>query len=333
LCNPLIDAQQAGGQKKAGPFAARETTKHMTAQTIITDDGEPIFLQIEGEGPPVLLLHEWTSDAGVWKEIVRNMASSFQLIRYDARGHGSRNRRQSIQPPDITRLAQDLAAVLRHLHSTPPSRRVFVIGHSMGALTLWNYMSLEKHPPLAGICILDQSPHLITDDVWKLGVYGKFTAADNQAFVQRLQIDFPDAVLRLVANGLNNNAREAIERNARGYQRLRERLATLDPEPLIACWKSLVATDFRPCLPAIRVPSLLVYGGASNYYPVAVAHHVRAAMTGVREATGVEAELHILENADHAPHLSQRDRFLEILIPFIQTTCQSESTGRSMARD
>ncbi len=55
-------------------------------------DGVEISYEVVGEGPPVLLLHGFTSDAMTnWVRtgiVYALVTASFQTMMYDARGHG-----------------------------------------------------------------------------------------------------------------------------------------------------------------------------------------------------------------------------------------------------
>ena len=83
------------------------------------------------------------------------------------------------------------------------------------------------------------------------------------------------------------------------------------PDPLIACWQSLVEADYRDVLSSIDVPALLIYGGESNFYHTDTAHYVASQIP--------KALLKVYEGTDHSPHQWQRDQFVEDLITFFAT--------------
>ena len=266
-------------------------------------DGEAIHVRITGDGPPIVLLHEWAGDGRLWTPLADRLAQDFTVYAWDARGHGGHPSTGS-EPPTVDRMANDLKDLIDRFALVDP----VVVGHSMGALIIWAYVLQFGCARLGRICILDQSPRLVTDATWSLGIYGRFSAADSARLVEHMRADFPGAVLHLVGHGKNLKARAAYARMSRAMQRLRERLAALEPAPLIACWESLTATDLRPALPQITVPTLLIYGAASNYYGPEVGTHVQSKIAGSR--------LLVYEHADHAPHLDRPERFLEDLTAF-----------------
>jgi pimeloyl-ACP methyl ester carboxylesterase len=270
---------------------------------LTADDGETIHLRISGDGRPLVLLHGWTSSHRDWNPFIEPLAAHFRILRWDARGHGG-HAPLTTTVPTVQRMAQDLHLLLTH-HDL---RDAVVVGHSMGALTLWQYVRDFGCERLGRAVILDQSPRLLTDDTWKLGVYGDFDAQRNEVFMAALREDFAEAVLRLVADGRNRAATQAYEANTEGIQAMRQRLRKLSPAPLIACWDSLTAADYRPVLAQMTIPTLLVYGGESNFYPAETARFVASHLP--------DARLRVYEGVDHAPHLWRRDAFIEDLLNF-----------------
>ena len=274
-----------------------------TAEHFVADDGEPIHVTISGQGPPMVLLHEWASSHAVWESLVGGLDGHFTVYRWDARGHGG-HPRTGAEPASVGRMARDLAGLFEHFDID----RSVVVAHSMGALTLWEYIGRYGCGRFARICIVDQSPRLITDDRWTLGIYGDWPAERDRAFVADLETDFVETVIRLIAFGKNRRARERYESGSSGVQRLRNYFVGLDPQPLIAIWKSLAAADYRPVLPSIDVPALLVYGTESNYYGVETGEYVERNIPCAR--------LIVYDGADHSPHIARPQRFVIDLLRF-----------------
>ncbi|MBS0347433.1 MAG: alpha/beta hydrolase [Proteobacteria bacterium] len=279
----------------------------------LADDGEKLHLKISGEGPPLVLLHGWTSSHRDWNPFIEAFEARFRVYRWDARGHGGHGLRTDTVPT-VARMARDLQNLLDHYRLD----QVVAVGHSMGALTLWQYLRDFGAGRLSRLVFIDQSPRLITDDDWKSGIYGDFDAGRNAVFIGALQQDFAEAVLRLAADGHNERARSKYAENGNGIQTARQRLQALEPGPLIECWRSLTAADYRDVLQAIPVPALLVYGGASNFYSTGTAHFVQQRIP--------DALLHIYEGVDHAPHLWERERFVRDVFAFVAGKTAGEFT-------
>lgn len=268
------------------------------------DDGEPLHLRTSGSGTPILFLHGWTSSHTVWRPLLEGLTPHHRLLRPDARGHGGHHLSLT-QTPDVARLARDVENLLDHYGL----EKLAVVGHSMGALTLWQYIRDHGCERLSHICIIDQSPKLVTDATWANGIYGDFDAARSQALLNDLETDFPEAVLRLIAHGLNARSRETYDRNSSGWQESRKNLQQLDPVPQIAIWKSLVAADYRDVMPLINVPTLLSFGAQSNFYTAATAQYLQTHIAN--------AQLSCYDKADHCPQLIDPQRFTAELLEFL----------------
>ena len=270
----------------------------------IADDGEKIHLRISGEGTPLVLLHGWTSTHRDWNPFIDAFAQHFRVYRWDARGHGG-HPLKGTSAPTAQRMARDLQNLLDHYQLD----QAVAVGHSMGALTLWQYLRDFGERRLSRLVFIDQSPRLLTGEGWQGGIYGDFGPERSAAFMAELRQDFAEAVLRLVAFGHNPRARDLYQQNGQGIQTARERLRALDPQPLIDCWASLTAADYRDVLAGISIPALLVYGGASNFYSAGTARYVRDSIPN--------AVLHTYPDVDHAPHLWERERFVRDVLDFV----------------
>jgi pimeloyl-ACP methyl ester carboxylesterase len=271
--------------------------RSMIHDTFTADDGEPLHVHLSGSGTPILLLHGWTASHTGWAPLMTALAAQHRVIRPDARGHGGHV--LSVNPePDVQRLARDIINLLDHYGLA----QVAAVGHSMGALTLWQCLQDFGCERFSHLVFIDQSPKLVTDATWQGGIYGNFDATQSQRLIDELKCDFVEAVLRLIAFGLNNKARETYLRNSSGWRAAREALHNMDPVAAAAIWRSLVAADYRGVLPTIGLPTLLAYGTVSNFYTLETARYVAAHIAGAR--------LSLYEGADHGPHLVNPERFV-----------------------
>ena len=270
----------------------------------IADDGAKIHVKISGEGSPVVMLHGWTSSHQEWFPFLAALNPRHQVFRWDARGHGG-HPVDGRTPPTAAQMARDLAKLIDHYQLS----EITAVGHSMGALTLWQYIRDFGTAKLARLCFIDQSPKLLTDDAWPHGIYGDFDDERAMQLMSWLQEDLAEGVLKLTAFGLNTRAREKYLAGASGWERSRASLRAQNPAPLIECWESLTAADYRDVLAKIDVPSMLVYGGESNFYGLDTARYVANQIPN--------AILHIYEGTDHSPHQWQRERFVRDLLEFI----------------
>lgn len=96
----------------------------------VVNDGVKIWFEVEGEGPPLMLMHGTTGSSKAWKRlgIVDALKDEYQLILVDARGHG-----KSDKPYDPAAYlpepkANDIKAILDHMDI----ESTHYMGYSMG---------------------------------------------------------------------------------------------------------------------------------------------------------------------------------------------------------
>lgn len=107
---PLLAAAQAGSAK------------------VVATPGGFTLLDVQGEGPPVVLVHGMISPSLVWDRVVpRLVAAGHRVIRYDLYGRGLSARPEGPMTPEVYR--DQLDAVVALTCPEPP----VVVGYSWGA--------------------------------------------------------------------------------------------------------------------------------------------------------------------------------------------------------
>lgn len=267
----------------------------MTDSQLELEDGSRLDLVVRGEGPDLVLLHGWTAAARDWEPALEHLSRHFRCIAWNARPHTSAGR------PGIERMAADLDALLTAL--TPSG--AILCGHSMGALTALEYIAGYGTERLRALSLIDQSPRLLSGPDWPEGLRAAFTEADNRRFLDALRADFVSATLELVARSRLPESGDGPGIDYTFLAARRRRLGQLNPGPWIQAWESFIGKDYRTVLPAIDVPTLLVFGGRSRYYVPEVAEYMREAIP--------RARLAVYDDAGHGPHVEQPRRFCDDL--------------------
>lgn len=271
-----------------------------------------------GEGPPIVLLHGLTSSHHEWAGLKMALARDYMCVTWDAQGHGV-HQVDSISP-SITELARDLATVVARLGPRKP----VVVGHSLGAVTILEFLRRFGAATLAGVVLVDQTPRMLTGPDWELGIYSGFTPADNIAFEHRMRRDHAEAYLQLLACGFNAHAHADYEADSIPVQRTRERVRRMHAAHLVALWKSIVHKDYRDDVAALTVPLMVVLGAASNLFDA-----VRLGRWFC--ATVPHAQVIRYEGADHRPHLTTPARFARDVAEFA-SRCTRGVVDRRHAR-
>ena len=104
----------------------------------VQSDGESIYFERTGEGPPVVLCHGLGGNHAIWWRQIETLAASHEVITWDQRGFGNSTARSGEIGLAVAR--RDLHAILDHLGLDTVS----LVGQSMGGWTALGYA--ETHP-------------------------------------------------------------------------------------------------------------------------------------------------------------------------------------------
>lgn len=141
----------------AGDDVARtkELVKRIPVRTgTVTIDGDDLYYEVRGSGPPLLMIPGAGGDAGFYTYPAALLADEFQVITYDRRGN-SRSTRHHPDRFDMTQQASDAAAVIR----ATSHRSALVFGNSGGAIIA---LELARAFPDAVTGVVAHEPPLIT---------------------------------------------------------------------------------------------------------------------------------------------------------------------------
>ena len=105
-----------------------------------------------GEGPPLVFIHGFLNDAGVWSKVIEELEGNFRCIAVDLPGHG---RSEGTGPGTYGRddVLGDIRALLNHLDV---DRAVFV-GHSLGGY-LSLALAIEDPSLVVGLGLVGAGP-------------------------------------------------------------------------------------------------------------------------------------------------------------------------------
>lgn len=95
----------------------------MSRSGFLDIDGARIYYEIDGAGPPLVLLHGAMMDTRMWEPQVPALADHFTVVRFDQRGYG-----RSTQPPTPYRSHEDFRRIFDALELERPH----LVGASMG---------------------------------------------------------------------------------------------------------------------------------------------------------------------------------------------------------
>jgi pimeloyl-ACP methyl ester carboxylesterase len=273
--------------------------------------GESIAVQVTGAGRPVLMIHGLGGSHHDWDGAIEGLAQNHQIHRFDLLGHGARAASKRL--PTLQRMAHDVAEVIAGLGLERP----LLVGHSMGALVVMKYLQDHGAARVAGVCLIDQSPRITNNDQWQLGLFGSLTQGQLKDTLARLRGDFVETVASEFI------ARLAPLKQARSREALAGRLArwavaklarSCGVEHVLSMLESLVDADFRDVIAKVRVPTMVVLGGASHHYGgLPLGQYYRDTLPN--------GTVRLYTKASHSPHRQEPGRFAADLAAFAAKRC------------
>jgi non-heme chloroperoxidase len=267
-------------------------------------DGQVVPVCVLGDGPPLVLVHGVGCSHRDWMPVARRLARRHCVLAWDARGHGScRPVHGSIT---LARLACDLAEMLDHFGLERP----VLVGHSMGALTLMQYLHSYGTQRVAAVTLVDQSPRIVTDDSWRLGLFGGCSAAMLSGLIAGARQDLAETLLNEVGALGGAWLRRQLGAEAPLGRMLRQRLGRVDIRPLLDLAESMAQADIRVSLSRLDAPLLVVLGARSP-------HYAGLPLDAWYRDTVKHAQISIYARAGHSPHVSEPLRFVRELERFI----------------
>ena len=253
---------------------------------------QSLYMETEGQGPDLVLLHGWGLHGGVWDALMPRLAPPLRVTRMDLPGHG--RSRHAPMPPSLTELTlQTMAAV-------PPG--AVVLGWSLGGLVALE-AALRMPQRLRGLILANTTPHFITADDWSCAM--------------------PPEQLQEFADGLVQDYQETLRRflslQVRGDESARASLRTLrdslfahgepDTASLATGLEILKESDLRSKLKDVSVPTLVLAGGYDRLTPMGASEYMAEHIPGAR--------LEVFSKSAHAPFISHTDAFVTAVTEFM----------------
>lgn len=269
--------------------------------------GHRVAYRCAGSGPAIVLVHGITSTSATWGRVLPYLATRFTVIAPDLIGHG-----ESAKPRGDYSLG-GYASGVRDLMVTLGHESATFVGHSLGGGIV---MQLSYQFP-------ERCERLVLVDSGGLG-------RDLSLLLRAASLPLSELVLPVLASARVLGAGRSVGRLlgrlgihvgtdlaelARGHASLE------DPEARAAFVHTLrtivdplgqrVDASDRLYL-AENIPFMLVWGENDSIIPV---EHALAAHELVPSS-----RLELFEGAGHFPHLDEPQRFVEVLLDFIDST-------------
>jgi 3-oxoadipate enol-lactonase len=240
-------------------------------------NGGSIHYRVEGkpDAPVLVLSHALGADHSMWDRQVAALAPSFNILRYDCRGHG----RSLVTPGpySIELLARDVVNLLDRLGIA----RVHFCGLSMGAMVgMW----LGAHEParVDRLVLANTAAQLGPPAIWDTRMAA--VRKGSMASVADIIIErwFTPAFR---------------ERAAAEVEAVRQTILAVPQDGYLACCAALRDMDLRADLKSIRSPTLVIAGRDD---PATLPEAGRAIVNAIQGARYVELPAAHLSNIEAA---------------------------------
>ncbi|HSP97972.1 MAG TPA: alpha/beta hydrolase [Candidatus Dormibacteraeota bacterium] len=278
----------------------------------ITLHGHRVSYRAAGSGPLLVLIHGIAGSAATWEEVVPGLAEHFTVVAPDLLGHG-----HSAKPRTDYSLGA-YASAIRDLLGALGYERGTILGHSLGGGVAMQFA--YQFPERCERLVLVSSGGL---------------GAELHLLLRAAALPGAEWVLPLLCS---RGLRDAVD----GVASFLGRVAGLRAGPdLDEIWRSFVSLsnpDARQAFVhtvrtvidihgqrvsatdrlylAAAVPTMIVWGEHDPLIPVAHAHSAHQTIQGSR--------LEIFQRAGHFPYRDNPQRFMNVLIDFIQSTAPAE---------
>ncbi|MBM7692986.1 2-succinyl-6-hydroxy-2,4-cyclohexadiene-1-carboxylate synthase [Peribacillus deserti] len=256
-------------------------------------------VDIRGQGDPLVLLHGFTGSSANWENPSQFLPENLQLIAIDIIGHGQTDSPADVSRYSMSRVVEDLKQILDILNID----LAVVLGYSMGGRLALSFAA--AYPERINALILESSsPGLKTEQErrdrrqsdWNLA--GFIEEKGVKAFIdywgqiplfQSQQLLLSKETQELIEKQRLNNSQPGLSNSLRGMG--------TGAQPSL--WESMENLNF---------PVLLLTGSLDKKF-CTIAKEMNELLTA--------SEWVIIENAGHAVHVEQPEKFGKIVSDFL----------------
>jgi pimeloyl-ACP methyl ester carboxylesterase len=267
---------------------------------VFDSNGVKIRYVTEGTGVPVVLIHGWMADSGMWgrdqsgrTKLNADRAQGFRLIALDCRGHGL-----SDKPHDPKMYGAEMAADVVRLLDHLKIGKAHLVGYSSGAFIAGKVAA--THPKrVLSVVYAGQAPL----------VKGARSTGSTEVEVFAKAVDEGRGLGSYIIAVTPPGRPKPNEDLAAGLAKLM--FAGKDVQAFAAAGRSFEKLEVtRKQLRKCKAPVLFIHGGNET-------HFVKDRVASVRELLG-RGELKIIAGGDHMTTLAKPE-FASTLIGFLRS--------------
>ncbi len=246
-----------------------------------------------GDGDVALFLHGIGGNRTNWRDQLPFFATDYHAVAWDARGYGLSEDYEGAL--DFGDFARDIVRLLGHLDTAT----AHIIGLSMGGRIALDFVA--RYPERVASLTLSGTR----------ASFAQRTEAEREEFLRLRKKPLveeskePRDIAPTVARSLMGKRSDRTH-----FDQLVESIAALHKDSYIKTIEASTYYDRSAALDAIRVPSLLVYGGDDRLNSPALGREIAGQISGARFVE--------IPDAGHLCNIEAPDEFNEAVLSFLR---------------
>jgi len=262
----------------------------------VTVRGVELSYEERGSGRPTVLLHGvWMSSRFFAKQL-DPLGERCRAIALDFRGHGRSEKTEG------GHTVAEYAADLREFLGALDLRDVVLVGWSMGAFVIWEYVKQFGTDGIAGTVVVDESASDFAWDGWPHGIITSELLRDLNEGVQSDRRGLIHHFIPLMFK--EEPAPEDVAWMA-------EEMALPPAGVASSILLDQTLRDYRNDLAKVTAPTLVAFGGDEKLLKVAAGQHLVEHLPSAR--------LVVFEGSSHCPFLEEPDLFNKTVLEFVES--------------
>jgi len=260
---------------------------------IKAESGIDWFYRMEGEGAPLVFLHGWSFDSGIWFRQAGGLAG-YKSIFLDLPGHGNSGYKKGI----------DIIGDLRFIFDKLGLKKISIIGHSFGGFLGLKF--ILAYPGLADKIIL-------------IGANAKFVKSEGYNYgLSQSEVDkirgfirgrYPGILLVFIRWLFTEE-----ERRQPDYKQIWNSIAKRNSWPKKDALDEFLSViekeDLTDKLDKILQPALVICGTGDPICPVESINYIGEKMKS--------SKIELLDSCGHLPFLTKADKFNGLIRKFLR---------------
>ncbi len=246
----------------------------------------------EGDGPPIAFIHGVMMSGRFFKGQVTGLSGSHRVLVPDLRGHGRSEK--VLSGHTVGNYAQDLHLLFQARGVARP----LLVGWSMGAMVVYEYLKAFGSDAVAGVVIVDQPP---SDFAWDGYPFGVLTVEALAEMVEALQLN---------QRGVATEFAELMQHNPQAEVSawMIEEIMRVPAAVAATILVNQTLRDYRSFLPQIECRTLAAFGADPKLTSPDAGRYIAGEIPNAR--------FEVFEQSSHCPFLEETDRFNRLVGQF-----------------